>query len=185
MRSGRDVRVDPEADRRFQPERGRDAAQHLGFLDRFEVELEEPSFERQLHLLLSLADPGEDDPVARNAGGAGAAIFAARDDVRTQPPACQGREHGRVGIGLDRIGDQRIGQGLERGPEHVDVPDHGRGRIDVDRRPDRRRDRGQRHVLAMDDPVSKLEMVHLSRGANWRRDDVHGRFALGKRAGPC
>ena len=163
--TGGDVGIDPEADRRLEPERDRDLGERLGLRERFQVELVEPFLERRRHLLLGLADPGEDDPLRGDAGGAGAAILAARDDVGTEPLACERRQHRGIGIGLDRIGDQRIGQRLERAAQHLGVPDHGRGRIDIDRGADLCRDLRQRHVLAMDDAFPQLEMVHLAPNA--------------------
>ena len=93
--------------------RSGDRRKHLGLGDGFEVELVEPAFERESHLLLGLADAGKDDLVRRNAGGARAPIFAARNDVRAEPSLGKRRDHGAVGIGLHRISDQRVGERLQ------------------------------------------------------------------------
>jgi hypothetical protein len=59
-----------------------------------------------------------------------------------------------VGIGLDRIGDQRLANAgaRHRLPHHAGVAFHGRGGIDVGRRADRGGDRIERHPLAMRAP---------------------------------
>ena len=80
----------------------------------FEVELAEPPSQSERHLRLGLADAGKDDLLRRDAGRAGAPIFAARDDVRAEPFRRQRRQHRGIRIGLDRKSDQRIAERRER-----------------------------------------------------------------------
>ena len=54
-----------------------------------------------------LADPGKDDALGRHAGGERAAQLALRDDVGAGAEPGEQAQHGEVGIGLDRIADQR------------------------------------------------------------------------------
>ena len=63
--------------------------------------------ERRLHLGRCFADPGEDDPLGRHAGGQRAAQLPLRDDVGARAEAGKKAEHGEIGIGLDGITDQR------------------------------------------------------------------------------
>ena len=98
------------------------------------------------------------------AGGARAAELAARDDVRAAAEAGQHRQHGRVGIGLHREGDERrvaiMIEPCQRLAEHADMAADGRRRIDIDGRADRVGDRVQRHLLGMHGTVADFEMVH-------------------------
>jgi hypothetical protein len=47
MAAGRDVRIDPESDRRGPTHRGRDGGKHFRLGDGFQVELEDAAFERE------------------------------------------------------------------------------------------------------------------------------------------
>jgi hypothetical protein len=81
-----------------------------------------------------LADPGKDDLFGRDAGGTGAAIFPARDDVGAEPKCREGCEHRAVRIGLDGVSDQRIGKAAKRPLEPLRLPPHTRAGVDVDGR---------------------------------------------------
>ena len=99
-----------------------------------------------------------------------APIFAARDDVRAEPPRGQRRRaRRRIRIGLDRIGDQRITKRRQRRLQtRPGLRLHSRRRIDVDRRADRLGDRGERHPLAPNFTVAAGEMgIIASTGPKW------------------
>ena len=55
MAAGGDIRIDPEADRSGPPHANRNRGKHLGLVERFEVELVQPTLEREPHLVLGLA----------------------------------------------------------------------------------------------------------------------------------
>jgi hypothetical protein len=134
--------------------------QHFGFRDRLQVELADAAFERERHLRRGLADAGEDDLLACNPGGAGAAILAAGDDVGAEPLGGQRRQHGGIGVRLHRISDERVVQSGQGRPQLMRAaPHHGAG-IDENRRADGARDIGQRHRLAVNDAGTGREMVH-------------------------
>jgi hypothetical protein len=116
-----------------------------------------PPSERKRHLGRRLADPGKDDLFGRDAGGTGAAIFPARDDVGTEPKCREGCEHRAVRIGLDGVSDQRIGKAAKRPLEPLRLPPHTRAGVDVDGRSHRSRNRRKRNLLAVDDAVPQAE----------------------------
>ena len=155
-----DVGIDAKADRRGLPHCGRDGRQHFRLVGQFQVELVEATLERKAHLVLGLADARKDDLVAGNARGTRSLIFAARDDVGAEARSGERRNDRAIGIGLDRISDQRIVERRQRGAKRVDVTAHRRGRIDIDRRADGRRNLGKRHVFAMKLAVLQAEVVH-------------------------
>ena len=165
-----DVRVHAERDRCLTAETDGDGRQHLRLLDRFEVEQGKAAGERFLHFRLGLADAGKDDLRGCDPRSDGAAIFADRDDVRAEPLGGERREHGGIGIGLDREGRQRLAGRRDGRLEHAGVAAHRRGRIDIDRRADRLGDGRQRHVLAVEDALPDLEMVHVDPVLRCSRD---------------
>ena len=157
--AGDDVRIDSKGDRRVDAERGRHLRHHFRLDDRFQVELAQPDLERIGHFAGGLADARKHDPLGREAGGDGAAELADRHDVGAHPLGGKRRQHRRVGIGLDGKGGQRIDP-ADRRAEHPRVALHRCRGIDIDGGADRRGDVGQRHVLAMQRAVAKVEMVH-------------------------
>ena len=102
------VGIDPKADRRAPPLRFGHPSQHPRFLDAFKVELEEAARQRLGHLRVGLADARKDDPVRRDARRTRAAIFTDGDHVRAKPRRPKHPKHRRIGVGLDRISDQRL-----------------------------------------------------------------------------
>jgi len=165
MGAGLDVRIDAEGDRRVFAQRGRDRGEHFRLFHGFDIELAEAAGQRLGHFRRGLADAGEDDLLRRDSRRHGASIFADRDHVGAKPLGGERGDHGGIGIGLDREGDQRVRATLPNGAGHRRAEDagmalHRRSGIDIDRRPDRGGDGGQRHVLAVEDAVAKLEMVH-------------------------
>ena len=74
----------------------------------FDVELEDACFKRRPHLIPRLADPGEHDPVRRDAAGQRPAHLALRHDVGSGAELCQRADHRKVGVGLQRIADAGV-----------------------------------------------------------------------------
>ena len=134
-----------------------------------DVDAEDVLVERQRQLGRGLADAGEHDLVRRHAGRERALELAAGDDVGAGAELRQGRDHRLVGIGLDRVADQRrhVGEGAG---EHAVVPLQRRGGIAIERRADRLREAGEIHRLGVQHAVAIGEVVHgaLSRSANRR-----------------
>ncbi len=144
-----DIGVDPERHRRGSPELCRHRAQPMQLRHRFDVDLVDPGGERRFHLRRGLADPGKDDALGRHAGGERAAQLAFRDDVGAGAEAGEQAQHGEVGIGLDRIADERP-LGAERAGKAAILSGEGRGRIDIEGRADRRRDASERDLLGVE-----------------------------------
>ena len=154
-----DVRVDAQRDMCGSPLRRGDPRQHRQFGLRLDVEAEDVLVERQRQLGLGLADAGKRDPLARHAGGAGAAQLALRHDVHAGALARQRGQDGLVGIGFDRVADERVeaGEGLREDPV---VPDQRRRRVAVERRADPIGKCGEVDVFCVEDAVPQSEMVH-------------------------
>ena len=102
-----------------------------------------------------LADARENDPVGRNAGGAGPAIFAIETTSAPRPALPNGASTCALGLALTAIGDQRLaraGAG-HRLQHHFGMTLHRRRRIDVGRGADRDGDRFQRDAFAVQGAV--------------------------------
>src|SRR5271166_4327169 len=102
-----DVRIDPDRDRRDPASCAGDLAQLAQLRHRLDVDLVDLGVERRLELGSGLAHPREKDPLRRHTGGESAAQLAFRDDIGTGPEAGEEAQDGEVGVGLDRIADQR------------------------------------------------------------------------------
>ncbi len=81
MRPGRDVGIYPQRDGSFHIHRPGDDRQRVGFLDRFEVELEQAAGQRLGHFIGRLANSGEEDGLRLDARCPGRAILADRNNV--------------------------------------------------------------------------------------------------------
>ena len=108
---------------------------------------------------VGLADAGVDDLVGRDAGEAGAAEFAAGDDVETCAEIDEGFEDGKVGTGLDGEADERIEGGEGRGEALVVEAECGGG-VDVDGGFDAGGDGGEVEAFAGEAAVLVDEVVH-------------------------
>jgi hypothetical protein len=64
-------------------------------------------FKRRAHFLARLADAGEDDLVRAAAGRQDPRQFTAGNDVEAGAEIGEELEDGEVGVGLDRVADQR------------------------------------------------------------------------------
>ena len=119
--------------------------------------------ERLGHFVGGLADARKEDRSGGMPAARARAIFADRDDVGAQPLARQRRQHRRVGVGLDRIGDQRVVERGQRLAQHARMADQRRGRIDIDRRADFVGDVVERDLLAVQAAVAEVKMIHAVR----------------------
>ena len=72
----------------------------------------DPGLDAVTELVGRLPHAGEDDAVRGNARAQGAVQLAAADDVGAGAGPPQELQHGEVGVGLDRVGDE--GQVRER-----------------------------------------------------------------------
>ena len=138
VRLGVDVRVDADGDARGRAHAGRHLAQRVQLGLGLDIEAADALAQRIGHLGARLADAGEDDLGRRHAGGPRAAQLALGDHVHAGAEPGQGGDHGLVGVGLQRVADQRVepGEGLL---QHPVVPlQRGRG-IAIERGADRPR----------------------------------------------
>ena len=165
-----DIGVYPEAGRSPLAARGGESGELAPFLARFDVELANPLVEPEREFGIGLADPGEHDLARLHACRQRAHQFAARDDIGAKALPLQHLEHGEVGVGLDREGDQRVPERRQRLAEHLRMALQGGSRIDIDRCADFRRDAGQRHVLGVHHAIDHPEMVHRAIPAASRTD---------------
>ena len=157
--AGVDVGVDAERDRGGAAERGRDLGERGELGLGLDVELADAVAEGELHLGPGLADAGEDDALAGDAGGAGAAVLALRDHVHAGAERGHQAEDREVGVGLHRVADQVVEAG-ERLLEDPVVAGEGGGGVDVEGRADRGGDLGERHVLGVELAAAIEEVVH-------------------------
>ena len=88
------------------PRRG-DFAQPAQLRHQLDIDLMDAGVERRCQLAARFADPGEDDPLGRHAGGERAPQFALGDDVGAGAEPGEEAQHGEVRVGLDGIADQR------------------------------------------------------------------------------
>ena len=96
---GINVRVDAEGDRRTLAHAGG----HLR-------EAADAGRQRVTHFVGALADAGEDHLAGIATGRQHAGELAARDDVETGPESGEDRQDAEIGVGLDRVADQRLAQ---------------------------------------------------------------------------
>ena len=144
--------------RRGRAHRGRDFAQPLELGLALDVEAVDAELEGAAHLGVGLGDAREDDLVRRNAGGDGALELAARDHVGAGALGGEHLQHGLVGVGLHRIGEQRL-DAVEGLAHHPHVAAQRCRRIAVERRADLGREVRQVDVLGVHQAVAILEMV--------------------------
>ena len=150
------VRVEAQRDRGRHPLVARDPGQQLQLRQAFDVELQDPGVQAEGHLPGGLADPGEDDLVGRHAGRQRPAQLALGDHVGAGAQAREAAHHRQIGIGLERVADQRrqVGDGAREGAV-------GRlqsaAAVAVERRADRRGQRVERDVLGVQPAVAVVK----------------------------
>ena len=136
MRSGVDVGIDADRNRRLHPFRQGHLGERRHLRLALDVEAQDAGVEARGHLGARLADAREDDALARHPGGARAAQLALRDDVHAGAEAREGLQHRLVGIRLDGVADERLAADESLGEDAV-MPRQRGGRVAVERRPDR------------------------------------------------
>ena len=111
VRLRRQVGVDPQRHRGDLAHFGRDAPEREQFFLALDVEQHDVVFESAAHFGVGLADAGEDDLGVGSAGGDRAVQLAAAGHV--EPRAVLGHQpaNREVAVGLDRVGDDRLGGG--------------------------------------------------------------------------
>jgi hypothetical protein len=105
---GVDVGVYAKGDKRGAPSRRGDFAERRELRFRLDVEGEDAGIERERHLLARLAHAREHDPLGRNLDRERAAKLAFRHDVHACAEPSERGENAEIGVGLDRIADQRV-----------------------------------------------------------------------------
>ena len=136
MGFGIDIRVDAKRQFRARSLRRSDLAQQSKLGLGLDVESEDAFLQREGHLLAGLADAGEHDLLRGDIDGERAAKLALGDDIHAGAGACQSGKHAEIGIGLDRIADERVGPGEGLGEDAI-MPLKRRGRIAIEGRADR------------------------------------------------
>ena len=107
---GIDVRIDAEGDRRTLAHAGGHLREAVEFGGGFDVEAADAGGQRVTHFVGALADAGEDHLAGIATGRQHAGEFAARDDVETGAELGEDRQDAEIGVGLDRVADQRLAQ---------------------------------------------------------------------------
>ena len=138
---------------------GRDRGQKFELRFGLDVDAENAVVDGEREFALGLAHAGEHDLLRRNAGGAGAQQFAFGDHVGAGAEPGQRRDHRLVGVGLERVADERVDVGEGAG-EHPVVPLQGRARIAVERGADRLGQRDQIDGLGAEHAVAVGEVMH-------------------------
>ena len=148
-------------------------AQRLKLGLRFDVEGEDAGIERERHLRARLADAGEDDLLRRDLDRERAAKLAFRHHVHAGAEPGQRGKHAEIGVGLDRIADERAGRAGERVGEDPVMALERRRRIAIEGRSDGGGEIGKVDLLGVEHvvvghaaPVG--EMVHWRRRASIR-----------------
>ena len=127
-----DVRIDAEGDARGSAFGLGCLAQRSELRLRLDVEGEDAGAEREVHLGAGLADAREHDPVRRYLDRESASELAFRHHVHAGAEPRQRGEHAEIGVGLDRIADQRAGLACERVGEHAVMTLERRCRITIE-----------------------------------------------------
>ena len=159
VRAGIDVGIDPNRDPRGAAGLGGEPRQQFELGFGFDVDAKKVRIKRRAQLGFGLADAREQDLLGRNPGGQRALQLAARNHVGAGAEFCQRAQHRLVGVGLQRVADQRllIGEGAA---EHPVMTFQRRGRIAIERRADRIRQLNQIHRLGVQHAVAIVEVIH-------------------------
>ena len=159
VRARVDIRVDAQRDLRRHAERRRHFRHQREFGFGLDVQLHDSVREREGDLRPHLADAGKQDVGGSDPGGERAADLALAHHVGAGAEPRQSGDHRLVGVGLHRIGDQRVAA-RERTGEGAVVPGERRRRIAIERRADVGGDVGEWHLLRRQLAAAPREMVH-------------------------
>ena len=163
MGPGIDIRIDPDRNIDFARLAVSDLRQQFQFGLGFDIHAQNVFVDRERKFGRGLADAGEHDLLWRNAGGAHAAQLAARHHVGAGAEPRQRRDHRLVGIGLDRVADERrhVGKGFREDPV---MPLQCRRRIAIERRADTAGERGKVYRLGVQSAVAIGKVMHRKLG---------------------
>src|SRR6202034_2224579 len=139
---------------------GRDRGEQFKLRFGFDIDAENAVVDRERELPLGLSYPGEHDLVRGDARGARAQQLALRDHIGPGAKPGERRNHGLVGIRLQRIADERVDVGEGAG-EYPIMPLERRARIAIERRADGLRERGKIDGLRAKHAVAIGEMMHV------------------------
>ena len=159
MRARINIRVHPQRNRRGHPKTDTDLGQGAQFRLGFDVELPDTLCQGQSHFLACLSHPGKHDAAAGHARRPGTAVFPARHHIHARAQIAQRLEDCDIRQRFDRETHQ-MRQRRQRLGEQAVMPRQGRGGIAVERRANRGRNIGQRHVFGMKPAVAVKEVVH-------------------------
>ena len=159
MGLGVHIRVDAEAIPAQSCRQHRAPGQYFKLRLGFDIKTSIPAVQRVVHFARLLADAGKDDLVGRDAGGESAAHFAFGHDVGARAEASQRLQDGQIGIGLERVSDERLHSA--NAAKDLEMPFYRRGGIAIERRSDRLGDVGNADALGMKNAVFIVEMVHV------------------------
>ncbi len=159
MRLRIDIRIDADRDSDAAPSARCDLRQQVEFRLGFDVDAQDAGLDRGGQFGGGLADPGKHDLLRRNAGGQHALQLAGRHHVGAGTESRQRRDHALIGIGLDRVADQRrhVGKGVG---EDAIMALQRRRRIAIERRTDRVGESGDIYRLGVKPAVAIGKMVH-------------------------
>ncbi len=153
------VRIDAKRDRSGPPIRGGEARQGAKLRLRFHIEAKNALIEREGHFALRLADAGKSDLAGVRARRQRPTQLAFGDDVHAGAEPRQGGEHGLVGIGLDRVADERIDVGESRLEDFIMTRER-RQRITIEGGFDLCGEIDEINVFGVQDAVLQLKMMH-------------------------
>src|SRR6185436_5145759 len=162
-----DVGIHAHGDRGGGAARARNLLQRVELLRRLDVEARDADVERLFHLRRRLADAAHHDAIGPTPGEQHAAELAAAHDVEARAAIREQAEHGEVRERLHREADEMV-DGREGFLEDPEMPEQRRLAVDVRGRAELRRDRLERAVLRMEDPVLVREVVHQPARPNAR-----------------
>src|ERR1700739_808297 len=148
-----DIGVDPDPDPRGPAYGPGDLAQPAQFRQRLDIDLMDTGRQCRRHFGCRLADPGEDDPLGRDAGNERTTQLALGDNIRSSPELAKMSKDSEVRVGLYSVADERALGGESLGKAPVQQGEASRG-IEIERGPDGGRDPRDRDRLGMQLPAA-------------------------------
>ena len=103
-----DIGIDPDRDPRRVPRAAASSLSRCSSGTELDIDLVDVCVERRLELGTGLADPREKNALRGHAGGKSAAQLAFGNDIGAGAEGGEEPQNGEVGIGLDRVADQRL-----------------------------------------------------------------------------
>ena len=125
----------------------------------FHIELMDAHLKRIAHFLPLFADTGKDDFFRRNARLDRAAQLPFRDHISARAKTGKGADHGLIGVGFQRIADQRI-RAIKRAGEYLVMAFQRRGGIAIKGRAHLFGNAAKGNFFGVQLAVLKGKMVH-------------------------